>query len=281
MPVTATLLDVAPSIETVPADRTKRTRVPKNPDGVKYSRNSAARQAQRDKIVIENLPLVKAIAMRVHVNLPVHVDLEDLVHAGILGLFDAATKYDPEKMVSFSSYARHRIKGAILDSLRQLDWASRDLRRQHKQLEAATRELAGELHRAPSAAELAAKMGMDLERWRQMMADLRNAGLLIASKRPADQEDLTAPDLPAAAETQPDSICSQQQLRGALGQAMKSLPDRYQKVVALLYTNDMTMKEIGGMLGINESRVSQIHRAALKKMAIVLQEAGIRSSAAF
>lgn len=286
MPATAIAYVVsAPAADRLPAhtqpDVQKSLRVQKHTDRVAASRTAAARQAQRDQIVLENLPLVKAIAVRVHENLPVHVDLDDLVHAGILGLFDAATKYDPEKMVSFSSYAKHRIKGAILDSLRQLDWASRDLRRRHKQLEAATRELAGELHRAPSEAELANKMGVDVERWRQMMVDLRNVGLVSASQRPADQEDLPAPDFPAAAELQPDSMCSQQQLRTALAGAMKSLPERYQKVVALYYTNELTMKEIGGMLGINESRVSQIHKTALEKMAVVLQEAGIRSSAAF
>lgn len=281
MPAIATLLASVTSIETLPADRSPRTRPIEPSERVMSSRTIAVQQAQRDQIVLENLPLVKAIAVRVHENLPVHVDLDDLVHAGILGLFDAATKYDPDKMVSFSSYAKHRIKGAILDSLRQLDWASRDLRRRHKQLEAATRELAGELHRAPSEAELATKMGVDVDRWRQMMIDLRNVGLVSASQRPADQEDLPAPDFPAAAELQPDNMCSQQQLRSALGQAMKSLPERYQRVVALYYTNELTMKEIGGMLGINESRVSQIHKTALEKMAVVLQEAGIRSSTAF
>jgi RNA polymerase sigma factor FliA len=283
MSFTATALVAipAPSQEPIHSESLKRVRTTKNSDRISASRTVAARQAQRDQIVLENLPLVKAIAVRVHENLPVHVDLDDLVHAGILGLFDAATKYDPEKMVSFSSYAKHRIKGAILDSLRQLDWASRDLRRRHKQLEAATRELSGELHRAPSEAELAQKMGVDVERWRHMMVDLRNVGLVSASQRPADQEDLPAPDFPAAPELQPDSMCSQQQLRSALAIAMKALPERYQKVVALYYTNELTMKEIGGMLGINESRVSQIHKTALEKMAVVLQESGIRSSAAF
>jgi RNA polymerase sigma factor for flagellar operon FliA len=281
MPATAVLLVADKPMEHLPLEDAKRTRTVKNSDRVAASRTAAARQAQRDQIVLDNLPLVKAIAVRVHENLPVHVDLDDLVHAGILGLFDAATKYDPEKMVSFSSYAKHRIKGAILDSLRQLDWASRDLRRRHKQLEAATRELSGELHRSPSEDELASKMGVDVERWRQMMVDLRNVGLVSASQRCSDQDDLPAPDFPAAAELQPDNMCSQQQLRSALAVAMKSLPDRYQRVVALYYTNEMTMKEIGGMLGINESRVSQIHKTALEKMAVVLQEAGIRSSAAF
>src|SRR5437764_8831643 len=157
----------------------------------------AAKIAARDRIVIEHLPLVKAIAVRVHENLPVHVDLDDLVHAGVLGLFDAATKYNPDKQVAFSSYAKHRIKGAILDSLRQLDWASRDLRRRHKQVEAATRELASCLQRTPTEAEVAEKLGVDVDRWRQMMLDLRNVGLISASSRATDQEDLPAPDFPS------------------------------------------------------------------------------------
>src|SRR5579862_3093336 len=89
----------------------------------------------RDQIVLDHLPLVKAIAIRVHENLPVHVDLDDLIHAGVMGLFDAVTKYDADKSVAFHAYAKHRIKGAILDSLRQMDWASRDLRRRQKQVE--------------------------------------------------------------------------------------------------------------------------------------------------
>jgi RNA polymerase sigma factor for flagellar operon FliA len=241
----------------------------------------AARLARRDRVVLEHLPLVKAIAVRVHENLPVHVDLDDLVHAGILGLFDAANKYNPEKQVVFSSYAKHRIKGAILDSLRQLDWASRDMRRRHKQVEAATRDLSSTLQRAPTEAEVAAKLGMDVDRWRTMMLDLRNVGLVSASTRSNENEDLPAPDFPSKPETQPDSICAREQLRGVLGEAMRTLPERYQKVVVLYYTNEMTMKEIGGVLGINESRVSQIHKSALEKMMVVLQANGIQSSQAF
>jgi RNA polymerase sigma factor for flagellar operon FliA len=239
------------------------------------------RISKRDRVVLEHLALVKAIAVRVHENLPVHVDLDDLVHAGILGLFDAATKYNPEKKVAFSSYAKHRIKGAILDSLRQLDWASRDLRRRHKQVEAAVRDLAAELHRNPTEAEIAQKLGVEQERWRQMMVDLRSAGLISASTRSGDNDDLPAPDFPSKPETQPDRMCEREQLREVLSSAMKSLPERYQKVVVLYYTNEMTMREIGGVLGINESRVSQIHKAALEKMANVLQSAGIHSCHAF
>ena len=240
-----------------------------------------AENTRRDQVILEHLPLVKAIAVRVHENLPVHVDLDDLVHAGILGLFDAVSKYDAEKQVAFSSYAKHRIKGAILDSLRQLDWASRDLRRRHKQVEAATRDLAGELHRQPTEQEVSARLGVDQDRWRQMMLDLRNVGLVSASTRAQDRDDLPAPDFPSKIDTHPDFICVRQELRSALGVAMKTLPERYQKVVVLYYTNEMTMKEIGGILGINESRVSQIHKSALEKMAATLESNGISNSAAF
>lgn len=241
----------------------------------------SAKLARRDRVVLEHLPLVKAIAIRVHENLPVHVDVDDLVHSGVLGLFDAASKYNPDKQVAFSSYAKHRIKGAILDSLRQLDWASRDMRRRHKQVEAATRELAATLQRNPTEAEVAQKLGIDQERWRSMMLDLRNVGLVSASTRTNEGDDLPAPDFPCKPESHPDSICSREQLRGVLGVAMKTLPERYQKVVSLYYSGEMTMKEIGGILGINESRVSQIHKAALEKMQVVLQNNGISSPQAF
>jgi RNA polymerase sigma factor for flagellar operon FliA len=240
-----------------------------------------AKTAKRDKVVIEHLPLVKAIAIRVHENLPVHVDLDDLVHAGVLGLFDAATKFDADKNVNFASYAKHRIKGAILDSLRQLDWASRDLRRRHKQLEAVTRDLASELQRSPTEDEIAGRLGVEVDRWRQMAMDMRNVGLISASTRCNDHDDLPAPDYPSAPETQPDNMCAREQMRSILGQAMVTLPERYKQVVELYYKSEMTMKEIGGVLGINESRVSQIHKSALEKMNVALQGAGIHSSHAF
>ncbi len=235
----------------------------------------------RDRVVLENLPLVKAIAIRVHESLPVHVELDDLIHAGILGLFDAATKFNPYKQVAFSSYAKHRIKGAMLDSLRQLDWASRDMRRRHKQVEQVTRELCAELHRNPTEDEVAQKMGVEVSRWRQMALDLRNVGLISASTRPNEHDDLPAPDFPGSPDTQPDSMCAREQMREKLELAMSALPERYRRVVTLYYANELTMKEIGGMLGINESRVSQIHKSALEKMAAVLVSNGITSAGAF
>lgn len=234
-----------------------------------------------DQVVMENLPLVRAIALRVHGNLPVHVDLDDLIHAGILGLYEAANKYDPNKSVAFASYAKHRIRGAILDNLRQLDWASRDMRRRRKQEEAATYELTVKLERAPTEAEMAERLGIKVERWRVMKLDMHSAGLISASARPAESQELPAPDFPAGPESRPDSICSHRQLRSMLGDAMRTLPERYRKVVMLYYSKQMTMKEIGGILGVNESGVSQIHKLALDKMAVALQANGIHSSQAF
>lgn len=248
--------------------------------GVSTRRRKRVSQEVRDQIVLDHLSLVKAIAIRVHENLPVHVDLDDLIHAGVLGLFDAVKKFDSAKNVAFQSYAKHRIKGAILDSLRQLDWASRDLRKRQKQVDAVTHELSLQLNRTPADAEIAQGMGVSMDRWRRMQLELRTVGLVSSTPRPDQERDRTQ-EFPAAPTFQPDRMCEQKELQTTLARAMRSLPERYQKVVFLYYTNDMTMKEIGDMLGVNESRISQIHKTALKKMAVVLESEGIHSAEAF
>jgi RNA polymerase sigma factor for flagellar operon FliA len=233
----------------------------------------------RDRIILEHLPLVKAIAIRVHENLPVHVDLDDLTHAGVLGLFDAVTKYDARKNVAFHAYAKHRIKGAILDSLRQLDWASRDLRKRQKQVDSVAHALATKLGRTPLDGEIAAEMGLSPDRWHKIQMELRTVGTVSATH--SDPEFDRPLDFPATPEFQPDRMCGHRQLQLTLARAMEKLPKRYQKVVFLYYTNEMTMKEIGEVMGVNESRVSQIHKIALQKMATVLQSEGIHSAEAF
>jgi RNA polymerase sigma factor for flagellar operon FliA len=237
-------------------------------------------QDARDRVVLEHLPLVKAIAVRVHEGLPVHVDLDDLTHAGVLGLFDAVTKYDPLKNVAFHAYAKHRIKGAILDSLRQLDWASRDLRKRQKQVDSVTHALATKLGRTPQETEIASEMGLTPDRWHRIQLELRTVGTISSSTHPDPEFDLPM-EFPATAELQPDRMCGHRQLQVTLANAMEKLPKRYQKVVFLYYTNDLTMKEIGAEMGVNESRVSQIHKIALQKMATVLQSEGIHSAEAF
>src|SRR5579872_3120899 len=160
----------------------KRTKTMPVPSVSVPRRQKKVSREIRDQVVLAHLPLVKAIAIRVHENLPVHVDLDDLVHAGVLGLFDAVKKYDSSKNVAFHAYAKHRIKGAILDSLRQLDWASRDLRKRQKQVEAVTRSLSMKLGRQPADSEVAEEMGLKPARGRQVQMELRTVGAVAAGR---------------------------------------------------------------------------------------------------
>ena len=247
---------------------------------VSTRRRAKVSQQVRDQIVLDHLPLVKCIAIRVHENLPVHVDLDDLIHAGVMGLFDAVTKYDGTKNVVFHAYAKHRIKGAILDSLRQLDWASRDLRKRQKKVDATVRELSTKLGRPPSDTEVAQQLGVGMERWRRMQMEMRTVGPVSSTPAP-DQEGERSQEFAEKPDYQPDHIVEHRELQSTLARAIGTLPARYQKVVSLYYTDDMTMKEIGDVLGVNESRVSQIHKTALQKMQVALQSVGIQSAAAF
>jgi len=247
---------------------------------------SARQLAERDAVVMNHLPLVRAIAGRVRENLPVQVELDDLVHAGILGLFDAVQKYDPSKKVAFHLYAKHRIRGAILDSLRQLDWASRDLRKRHKHIEALTQKLSYQLGRAPTESELSREMGVSLVRWRKLTQELHSAGLGMlpghgngVHTEPAER--YTVVESTQSEEEPPDETCARRQLQSVLAGALLTLSPRYQRVVELYYEHGATMKQIGDELGVNESRVSQIHKAALEKLNLALRGQGIGGTAMF
>ena len=237
--------------------------------------------ARRDELILEHLPLVTAIAAHIQRSVPVHIELNDLIHAGVMGLFDAATKYREDKEVIFASYAKHRIRGAILDSLRQLDWASRDLRKRYKQMEAVTRDLTAKLQRTPTEAEVARAMGLSSRRWQTLMVDFRSLGAAAIQARANDRDEQPPQDTPCSSGQSPDQVFARSELRDKLQSALKTLPERYQQVVRLYYERDMTMKEIGGVLGVNESRVSQIHKSALEKMQSALGGSGIHSAAAF
>ncbi len=237
--------------------------------------------ARRDELITEHLHLVTAIASHVQHSVPVHIELDDLIHAGTMGLIDAATKYRDDKEVSFPSYAKHRIRGAILDSLRQSDWASRDLRKRYKQVENVTNELTTRLGRTPTDAEVAKEIGLDSRRWQALMVDFRGLNAVAAQAHAYEDEEQLAPEVPASPAQSPDRLFARSELREKLAAAMKTLPVRYQQVVKMYYENDLTMKEIGSTLGVNESRVSQIHKGALERMQLALGTTGICSAAAF
>ncbi len=225
--------------------------------------------------------LVKAIAHQIHATLPGHVELDDLIQAGTLGLIDAADKFDPAKQIQFSGYAKFRIRGAILDSLRELDTASRDLRRRAKKAVHATAELQAILHREPTEDELAARLNLAVSQLRILLRDGNNAGLISISHYSARKDKVEDFDIEAAGGTRPDRIHAFTEMREKLEHAMMSLRPRHRQVVQSYYLAQQNMKEIGRSMGINESRVSQLHKAALASLQTALQAQGVQSCGAF
>ncbi|HEX3662625.1 MAG TPA: FliA/WhiG family RNA polymerase sigma factor [Acidobacteriaceae bacterium] len=234
-------------------------------------------EAGREQLMLEHMSAVRWIARRIHERLPQHVDIEDLVSAGTLGLLDAFRKFDPGKKVQFRSYAQFRIRGAILDSLRTLDWSPRDLRRKGRAVEEAIRRLTAQYGRAPSEPEVAREMHLELEDYQQLLGELK--GLEIGTLHLERSEDSGEEELayiPNSPEDDPLFLCLRGEMRERLAGAIEQLPERERLVVTLYYYEEMTMKEIGLALGVVESRVSQIHSSAVLHLRGRLAEFGKR-----
>jgi RNA polymerase sigma factor for flagellar operon FliA len=230
---------------------------------------------EQERQMIEHLPTVRYLARRIHERLPQHVEIDDLVSAGVLGLIDAFRKFDPEKKVQFRSYAQFRIRGAILDSLRTLDWSPRDLRRKGRAIEEAIRALTARMGRAPSEPEIAAEMAMDLGEYQQLLGELK--GLEIGTLHVERSEDSGEEELayiPGKPEEDPLFCCLKSEMQTRLASAVDQLPERERLVMTLYYYEEMTMKEIGLTLGVVESRVSQIHASAVLHMRALLTAPG-------
>jgi len=229
--------------------------------------------AEQERVLLEHLPVVRFLARRIHERLPQHVDIEDLVSAGVLGLIDAFSKFDPDKKVQFRSYAQFRIRGAILDSLRTLDWSPRELRRKGRAVEEAIRTVTARLGRAPSEAEVAAELALGLEEYQQLLGDLKGLeiGTLHAERNEESGEEELA-YVPGNPEESPLFRCLRGELEERLGEAIQNLPDRERLVMTLYYFEDMTMREIGLALGVVESRVSQMHASAVAHLRAALRD---------
>jgi RNA polymerase sigma factor for flagellar operon FliA len=228
---------------------------------------------ERDRILLEQLPQVKFIARRIHDRLPQHVELDDLINAGVIGLMDAMKKYDPAKQVMFKSYAQFRIRGAILDSLREMDWSPRILRRKARRIEEAHRKLASELGRSATEQEVAAELGIPLHEYQVLLGELR--GLDLGSIQADSEEDGPEEELndyiPDDRQEDAFSLCMKSEMKAILTKAIGELGERDRQVLALYYFEELTMKEIGVVLGVVESRVSQMHTSALIQLRSKLQ----------
>jgi len=233
---------------------------------------------EQERVLLEHLPIVRFLARRIHERLPQHVDIEDLVSAGVVGLMDAFSKFDPGKKVQFRSYAQFRIRGAILDSLRTLDWSPRELRRKGRAVEEAIRVLTARLGRPPGEAEVADEMAIGLDDYQQLLGDLK--GLEIGTLHLERNEDSGEEQLayvPGNPEEDPLFRCLRGELEERLNEAIANLPDRERLVMTLYYYEEMTMREIGLALGVVESRVSQVHASAVVHLRAALKDLAARS----
>ena len=228
-------------------------------------------QGIRDRLILTYAPLVKYVAGRLGSGLPAHVDEGDLVSYGLLGLIGAIERFDPDRDIKFETYAISRIKGAIIDELRALDWVPRSVRARARDIERAIAELESKLGRAPSDEEIAKKVGITVEELEDSLTEISRSSiaaldeLWTISGEGGDQvslldtiEDTEGPN--------PQDALAQTELREALGEAISRLPEREKLVVTLYYYEELTLREIGEVLGVTESRVSQLHTKAILRL---------------
>jgi RNA polymerase sigma factor for flagellar operon FliA len=226
----------------------------------------SARSAEANNRVEAGLPFVEALARRMAATMPHSIDLGDLVQDGVIGLIDAAERFDEARGIKFETFAERRIRGAMIDALRKDAWP-RGVRRVRRELEAAREKLRGTLGHEPSLADLAAEIGSDEKRLGKTIVRINT----IESTSPlscgenVDEAQLPAVLVPAEPE-RPDHAYERSEVRDRVRVAIEALPAREQRVIALYYYGEVTMKEIGAELGVNESRVSQLHARALRRL---------------
>jgi RNA polymerase sigma factor FliA len=223
--------------------------------------------------VVASLPFVQALARRLAASMPHSIDMGDLVQDGVLGLIDAAQRFDDARGIKFETFAERRVRGAMIDALRREAWP-RGVRRQRRELEAARETLRGELGQEPSLAELAAKVGSDEKRLGRTIlriSTIESTSPLSAGDH-VDERSLPAALVPSEPES-PDSAYERTEVKERIRTAMETLPERERRLVNLYYFGEVTMKEIGEELGVNESRVSQLHARAMQRLRAALEPA--------
>jgi len=228
-------------------------------------------ESDRDVLIEAHLPQVKYIAERLAAKLPPSVDRDDLIGAGLIGLLDAVDKFDPSRGVLFKTYAEMRVRGAMLDSLRDLDWAPRSMRRRAREVEAAYLRIERERGRTAHEEEVALALGLSMQEFQILLGELR--GLTVTGLDGSDDDEIGArsrANIPTDSSHTPLALYEQAEMRDHLTAAVEALPERERQVVALYYVEELTMKEIGAVLGVTESRVSQIHTQSVIRLRAAL-----------
>ena len=233
----------------------------------------AARLESRDELVMQNVALVKSLAQRLAQRLPSQVQVEDLVSAGVLGLIEAAGRYKSSLGVPFQAFARRRIHGAMLDALRDLDWAPRSLRRLRRDVDQAVASERARLGREPEEQEIAAALGMTVAQYERALEQLRTLELAAARELDAPTADGT-PLLEFCVDPGESAVqtIERQELRAHLAQAIGELPERERQILALYYEEELTLAEIGEVIGVCESRVCQLRGLAVSRLRTLLRE---------
>ena len=231
----------------------------------------------RERLVVAYSPLVKFVAGRLGAGLPSHVDDADLISYGLMGLIGSIERFEPERGIKFETFAMTRIRGAIIDELRSLDWVPRSVRSRAREIEAAQSKLEHELQRAPTEAELAAKVGLTEGELQTSLLEIANSSvyaldeLWTISDSSGDSVSLLDTISDPRAED-PQEFLASSEIKDRLTESIASLPEREQLVVALYYYENLTLREIGEVLGVTESRVSQLHTKAVMRLKSSLQE---------
>ncbi len=223
-----------------------------------------------ERIIVEHTSLIRFIVNRIALRLPAHIDLDDLHNTGVIGLMDAVEKYDPKKNCKFKTYAEFRIKGAILDQLRSLDWVPRSIRQKGRRLDQAYAEIEQQLGRPASEQEVAHSLGIELEEFHFLLNQVRGTSMInLDELRWASDTDTPAhggevfQDVNAE---NPYASLKARELRQAVSESISLLPEKQRLVISLYYYEDLNMKEIGEVLRITESRVCQVHTKAIARL---------------
>lgn len=232
-----------------------------------YAAQQQAGGEEREKLILEHLPQVRLIARRIHERLPESVNLEDLVSTGVVGLISAIDHFKPEHNVKLKTYAEYKIRGAILDSLRGLDWAPRQQRRKCKQIEAAIAIIEQRVHRTPTEDEIARELGLTMEDYHEWLVDVRgvNLGSLEGNSNEEEGRDLLK-FISDSEENWPSRLMERAELERLIAEAIERMPAIERTILGLYYHEELTLREISKIVHLHESRVSQLKSQAILRL---------------